>query len=111
MTHEQLLEATAKAIFRARAQSGRGVMAVYVDDMCDSAMGRYRRMKMSHMIADSEQELHAMADQIGVARRWFQGDHYDICKSKREKAFALGAQPVTMRELVSIRRRIATSGR
>ena len=74
-------------------------MTVYVDDMCDSPMGAFGRMKMSHMIADSDEELHAMADRIGVARRWFQDDHYDICKSKRARAFELGAKAVTMREL------------
>ena len=54
-------------------------MAVYVDQ----ARHPYRRMMMSHMVADSEPELHNMARRIGVAYRWFQGDHYDICQSKR----------------------------
>jgi hypothetical protein len=62
-------------------------------------MGQFRRMKMSHMIADSEEELHAMADKIGVARRWYQGDHYDICKSKRAIAIMNGAQLIPLREL------------
>lgn len=57
-------------------------MTVYVDDM-EAAFGR---MRMCHMIADTEDELHAMADRIGVARKWHQGDHYDICKSKRALA-------------------------
>lgn len=74
-------------------------MTVYVDDMFASPMGRFRRMKMSHMIADDEAELHAMAQKIGVARRWYQGDHYDICMSMRTKAVALGAKEITMREL------------
>ena len=74
-------------------------MAVYVDDMFKYPMGRYRGMKMSHMIADTDDELHEMADKIGVARRWFQGDHYDICMSKRECAVALGAQEITLRML------------
>jgi hypothetical protein len=30
---------------------------------------------MCHMIADSVKKLYAMADKIGVARKWFQGDH------------------------------------
>lgn len=84
-------------------------MSVYVDDMFDLPMGRYRRMKMSHMIADTEDELHAMADTIGVARRWHQGDHYDVCMSKRKLAIAAGAVPVTLRELarknIEIKRR------
>lgn len=43
-------------------------MAIYVDDM----KAGYGRMVMCHMLADSEDELHAMADRIGVARRWHQ---------------------------------------
>lgn len=74
-------------------------MTVYVDDMCNYEFGRYRRMKMSHMIADTEQELHLMADKIGVARRWHQGDHYDIAKSKRSLAIASGAVPIDLRTL------------
>lgn len=68
-------------------------MSVYVD----TAKNGYGRMKMSHMIADTFEELHAMADKIGVARRWFQASppasfpHYDIAQSKRELALANGA--------------------
>jgi Protein of unknown function (DUF4031) len=74
-------------------------MTVYVDDMHVYRMGQFRGMKMSHMIADTEAELHAMADAIGVARRWYQRDHYDICKSKRARALQLGAVSVTLRQL------------
>lgn len=70
-------------------------MAVYVDDM----FAPYRRMLMSHMVADTETELHEMADKIGVARKWYQGDHYDICKEKRELAIKLGANAVSRMEL------------
>ena len=77
-------------------------MTVYVDDMWKYPMGRFGRMKMSHMIADSEAELHAMAARIGVARRWYQGDHYDIALSRREQAIALGAREVTVRELAAM---------
>lgn len=75
-------------------------MAVYVDDMYKVPMGQYRGMRMSHMIADTEEELHTMADSIGVNSRWYQGNHYDICLSKRSKAVKLGAIELTMRELV-----------
>lgn len=68
-------------------------MTVYVDDM----RAPYGRMIMCHMLADTTEELHAMADKIGVARRWYQGDHYDICKAKR-------AQEVSSREIVAIRK-------
>lgn len=73
-------------------------MTVYVDDM----RARYGRMIMCHMIADTEDELHAMADSIGVARRWYQGDHYDICLTKRAIAVHLGALEVTRRDLARI---------
>lgn len=73
-------------------------MAVYVDDM----RARYRRMIMCHMVADTEVELHAMADAIGVARRWHQGDHYDICLSKRKQAVAAGAVEITWRQASAI---------
>lgn len=74
-------------------------MTVYVDDMYNSSMGVLGRMKMSHMQADTLAELHNMADAIGVNRRWFQGDHYDIAMSKRELAIQKGAVAVTMKEL------------
>lgn len=80
-------------------------MTVYVDDMYLYPMGRFGRMKMSHMIADTEEELHQMAAKIGVARKWYQGDHYDISISRRSIALDLGAKAVTMVELGRIRRK------
>lgn len=77
-------------------------MAVFVDDMYRIPMGRFGRMKMSHMIADTDDELHAMADRIGVARRWHQGDHYEICRSKRALAVEAGAIEVSKRQLGSM---------
>lgn len=79
-------------------------MTVYVDD----ALNRYGRMKMSHMLADTVTELHVMADAIGIARKWFQPrshPHYDICQTKRHRAFELGAVAVTQRAMVEIRRK------
>lgn len=76
-------------------------MAVYVDDM-RAPLGR---MIMCHMLADTEAELHKMAADIGVARKWFQGDHYDIALSKRRLAVRLGAKEITQREAVRIRNR------
>ena len=75
---------------------------IFVDDMYKSNMGRFRGMNMSHMIAIDEKELHAMAKRIGVARHWYQGDHYDVCMSKRALAVKYGAIEVSMRELSAI---------
>lgn len=70
-------------------------MTVYVDDM----RAPFGRLIMCHMIADTEAELHAMASRIGVARRWYQGDHYDIALSKRALAVRYGAREITRRQL------------
>lgn len=81
-------------------------MTVYVDDM----RARFGRLVMCHMMADTELELHKMADAIGVARRWYQGDHYDICISKRRRALELGAVAITMREAAAMRVRRRVTG-
>lgn len=77
---------------------------VYVDDMYKSPVGQFRRMKMSHMIADTKEELLQMADKIGVKRKWIQHEntyleHFDICLSKRKLAVQNGAKEITWREL------------
>lgn len=83
-------------------------MAVYVDDM----QATFGRMKMCHMMADTTDELLAMADEIGVPRKWIQKpgtrhEHFDIAMSKRKLAVDAGAVEVTKRELgaLSILRR------
>lgn len=85
-------------------------MTVYVDDM----KAAYGRMVMCHMLADTDDELHAMADRIGVQRRWWQspeetsGSHYDIALSKRALAVAAGAVEITWLQAsaMNMRRRI-----
>jgi len=76
-------------------------VGVYVDDM----QAPYRNMVMCHMAADSTDELLAMADRIGVNRKWIQypgsyREHFDICAAKRKLAVNAGAEEVTSRELV-----------
>lgn len=75
-------------------------MAVYVDTM----RAPYGRMVMCHMVADTRAELLAMADTIGVARKWLQHEgthleHFDIALSKRAAAVRAGAVELTMRQL------------
>jgi hypothetical protein len=72
---------------------------IYVDDMFKYEFGRFAGMRMSHMIATDENELHDMAREIGIERRHYQRDHYDICMSKRNLAISLGAMPITYRQL------------
>ena len=75
-------------------------MSVYVDN----AVNQFGKMKMCHMVADTLDELHSMADKIGIQRKWFQNNpdhpHYDISQSKRILAVQNGAIEITARELV-----------
>ena len=77
-------------------------MSVYIDE----AAHPFGRMVMCHMIADSTEELLAMAARIGAAERWIQfrgtyREHFDVCKSKRALAIRCGAQPITTRDLAA----------
>ncbi|WP_250502788.1 DUF4031 domain-containing protein [Caballeronia sp. AZ7_KS35] len=81
-------------------------MAVYVDDM----KAAYGRMVMCHMLADSSAELMAMADRIGVARKWIQKagtyhEHFDIALSKRALAVAAGALEIDRQGVAAILKR------
>lgn len=75
------------------------IVTVYVD----KPQHRLGRMEMCHMLADSVVELLAMADTIGVDRKWFQSQshpHFGICKAKRTLAVE-----VERRTLVDAKRR------
>jgi len=77
---------------------------VYVDDMYAISLGAFGRMKMSHMMADTTDELLAMVDKIGVKRKWLQKpetklEHFDISLAKRKLAIEKGTIPVSMRQL------------
>ena len=79
-------------------------MSVYVD----SAKHAFRRMKMCHLMADTVEELHNMADKIGMARRWFQNrrvPHYDICQRQRKLAIKAGAIAIGWRQTVELMRK------
>ena len=84
-------------------------MPVYIDDMYKHSMGKFRRMKMSHMVADTLDELYEMADKIGVSRKWVQNlelgkgrVHFDIAMNARKKAVQNGAIEISMRSLVML---------
>ncbi|MBB3344698.1 DUF4031 domain-containing protein [Luteimonas sp. RC10] len=70
-------------------------MTVYVDD----AVHLWRGERWAHLLADTLDELHAFAAQLGIPRRAFQnrtsGAHYDVTAALRERAIALGAMPIS----------------
>lgn len=77
-------------------------MAVYVDN----AQIPYGRMKMSHMVADSTEELLRMADLIGLDRKHLQKpgtpyEHFDVSILYRARAVANGAREVIARDIVT----------
>lgn len=82
-------------------------MSVYVDNFYETGAGNFGRMKMSHLIADTTEELLAMVDKIGVQRKWIQypgtsREHFDIAMGKRELAIKAGAISVTWRDMALI---------
>lgn len=86
-------------------------MVVYVD----SARNGFGRMIMCHMIADTPSELHAMADEIGMKRQWYQSPekvsfpHYDLSLSRRALAVAKGAKEISRQELSEYMKRTRAS--
>ena len=64
-----------------------------------NAAGRGRLW--SHLASDaSYDELHAFARAVGIPERGFDRDHYDVPSEWYDAMVALGAEPVTSRELV-----------
>jgi hypothetical protein len=76
--------------------------------LIDEAIWPFRGELWCHMVSDtSYDELHELAGELGIPRRGFQGDHYDVPARRRDAAIALGAKPVTGRELIT---RLRASG-
>ncbi len=71
--------------------------------LIDTPVWPWRGRLWSHLVSDvSYDELHAfVARELGIPRRAFQGDHYDIPEDLYDIAVAAGAQPVGGRELLS----------
>jgi Protein of unknown function (DUF4031) len=96
-------------------------MTVYVDDMLMTATVRRTTSQWSHLIADTEEELHEFAQRLGLKRAWFQQPkgiggkgkpkpdslraqmwHYDVTSAKRDQAIKMGAVQITYRDSVRI---------
>ncbi len=56
-----------------------------------------------HLLADTEEELHEFAAELGMKRKWFQGTsipHYDLTVKRRERAVKLGATEETAKQMI-----------
>jgi len=71
--------------------------------LIDTPVWHWRGRRWSHLVSDvSYEELHAfVAAELGIPRRAFQGDHYDVPEDLYDVAIEAGAQPVDARELLS----------
>ena len=70
--------------------------------LIDTPAWPWRGRRWSHLVSDvSYDELHAFAAAaLGIPRRAFQGDHYDVPEDLYAVAVAAGAEPVGARELL-----------
>lgn len=85
-----------------------GSVPVYVDD----ARIPWRGRQWSHMVADTEEELHRAAEALGLGRDRAQDQgrtlHYDLPEERRRSAIELGvAEAISWRELVRRRPSVA----
>lgn len=79
-------------------------MPVYVDN----ARVKWRGRLWCHLVADSIEELHEFAQQLGLKRHWFQHaasyPHYDVTIEIREIALRLGAIEGSRAEIITCAR-------
>src|SRR3954468_14819615 len=76
-------------------------MAVLVDPLREYPHAGLAISHWCHMAVDGGfEELHAFAAGLGIPRRRFQGDHYDLPPWVRERAVAEGALEVSTPELL-----------
>ena len=93
-------------------------MTVYLDDWRQPARLGPVDDRWSHLVADTDDELHAFAARLGMRREWFQHKagrphqaHYDVPERARREALDLGAVPVTWRQVGRMMRERRGAGR
>jgi hypothetical protein len=81
-------------------------VTVYLDDWRQPARLGPVDDRWSHLVADTDEELHEFAARLGMKREWFQHKasrphqaHYDLPERSRPQALALGAVAVSWRQL------------
>ena len=81
-------------------------MSCYVDTVRSYPDAGLRHTEFCHLLADTREELHRMADLVGMPRRFFQEHpwrwHYDLPEPLRARAIEHGARPITMHEVGAI---------
>lgn len=76
--------------------------------LVDKAVWPWQGRRWAHLVSDeSYEELHAFAQALGIPRRAFHGDHYDIPEDLHPAAIERGAQLVRGRDLA---RRLREAG-
>jgi len=87
-------------------------VTVYLDDWRQRARLGPVDDRWSHLVADTDDELHAFAARLGMERAWFQTNarrphqaHYDVPERLRDRALELGAVAVTWRQVGGMMRR------
>ncbi|MGI8677234.1 MAG: DUF4031 domain-containing protein [Jatrophihabitans sp.] len=92
-------------------------MSSYVDTVRSYPRAGLRFSDYCHLLADTPEELHAMAARIGMPRVAFQDHpwrwHYDVPAHLRALAVEFGAREVTMHDVGDLlkRRRLTDTGR
>jgi len=80
----------------------------YVDTVRAYPGTGLRYTEFCHLLADTRDELHEMADALGIPRRFFQDHpwrwHHDLPAHLREQAVALGAREVTLHDVGALLR-------
>ena len=92
-------------------------MSCYVDTVRSYPTAGLRFTEFCHLLADERDELHAMADRLGMPRRFFQDHpwrwHYDLPSHLRPEAVRFGAIEIELRAVGRLLRdrRAALAGR
>jgi hypothetical protein len=90
-----------------------GDVALYVDD----AIWRWQGLQWAHLLADSIDDLHRFAADLGINRLSYQGPprtsvpHYDLTAYERRRAIARGAIACSRHEIVVVLRRARSEHR